>query len=207
MRSFRFAFGLAVVTFSLIAARAALAQPYSPYPAPTALEAHVESPLPSISVTISPIHLALPVVELAAELRLGRQFGIAAIVGAGSVDVLGERFAAYEAGGQLAWYMTGDFSRGFKLGVEALHARVEGEADGVRALGEGVSVGPFLGYKRIWRSGFTLDIEGGVAGYFLRGDADGGSSPAPASESRDGTTTVADVEIGPLLNVNLGWSF
>lgn len=202
MRSFRFALALAVTVFSWIVARAAFAQGVSPYPAPTVLEARVEEPLPSISVTISPIHLALPVVELAAELRLGRSFGIAAVGGAGSIEVYGERFNAYEIGGQVAWYMTGNFGRGLKLGVEALHARVEGDAEGVRALGEGVSVGPYLGYKRIWRSGFTFDIQGGVAGYFLRGEGDG-----VVSEDRDGTTTVADVELGPLLNINLGWSF
>lgn len=201
--AFALAFGLAVA-FALVPVLA-LAQP-SPYPAPTELTASASRPLPGLSVTISPVHLALPVVELATELRLGRSFGITAIAGGGTVEVLGERFRVYEVGGQVAWYLSGDFGGGFKLGLETLYAAVDGDAQGVRALGEGVSIGQFIGWKKVWSSGFTVDLQGGVAFYVARAEASESRTESPAV-AREGTTSVGDAEVGPLLNLNLGWSF
>src|SRR4051812_19944867 len=42
-------------------------------------------PLPSVAITISPIHLVLPVVELTGEVRAGEKIGIALVAGAGKI--------------------------------------------------------------------------------------------------------------------------
>lgn len=203
--AFASAFGLAVV-FVLVPVIAE-AQP-SPYPPPTSLTAVARKPVPHASVTISPIHLALPVFELAVELPLGRHFGATLIGGAGTIEMFGERFRAYEAGAQLAWYVTGDFGGGIKVGLESLYVAVEGgDGQGVQVLGEGFSTGTFLGWKKVWSSGFTLDLQGGVAIYTARADEAGTLSEAPESIARQNTATVGAAEVGPLLNLNLGWSF
>jgi hypothetical protein len=98
--------------------------------------------------------------------------------------------AAYEAGGQLRYYAPGDF-RGAWVGAEALYLHV---ADtNLAVTGEGLAVGPFVGYKITVDAGFTFDAQLGFEYLGIRAMTTGSS----ASESR----------FIPLLNLNIGWSF
>ncbi|MEJ7601253.1 MAG: hypothetical protein WKG01_25335 [Kofleriaceae bacterium] len=150
---------------------------------------------PRVSITVSPVHLVIPVGELTAELRAHDKLGIAAVVGIGSVSVdrFEDRVAVYEAGISARYYLTGSFRTGIQLGAEALylHAATKDDSMAVRAQGLGLS--PFAGYKWTGRSGLTLEGQLGVTYVAVRAD----SETAAAEDSR----------VGPMVNLNIGYGF
>ncbi|MEK6608476.1 MAG: hypothetical protein AABZ30_12520 [Myxococcota bacterium] len=150
----------------------------------------------TMSITISPIHLSLPVAEVTAEFRLADSIGVAAIGGFGSVG----GFSAYEVGGHFRWYPVGSFVHGMQLGAEVLYLGISDDdigESGVSGSGNGFAVGPFIGYKIATNVGFTFDAQLGVEKVFARAEASSGSASATA----EAETTI------PLLNLNVGWSF
>lgn len=146
--------------------------------------------LPGWSITVSPLHLTMPVVELMAELRARGSWSAAGILGGGVVSEDGTRHAVAEVGGQVRYYMVGDFDHGLNLGGELLHIAAETEMSSVNATG--TALGPFVGYKFAARFGATIDAQLGVAILAVDGDDD------------DDTDAAA---ILPLVNINAGWSF
>ena len=76
----------------------------------------------TIAVTISPVHLVLPVVELTGEYAVTPKIGVALIVGVGTITPSGsnDKFTAYEAGASFRYYALGTFRSGLQLGAEAL---------------------------------------------------------------------------------------
>ena len=159
--------------------------------------------LRSVSLTISPLHLILPLVELMGDFRVLDKLSIAAILGFGTVQLTGgfeeERATVFEAGTQIKFYAIGDFDHAMQLGLEALYIHVSAtlDASGVTGTGSGLAIGPFIGYKWIASFGLTIDVQLGaqLAGIF--------------AEASDGTTTEEEstTEFIPLLNLNFGWSF
>jgi hypothetical protein len=156
-----------------------------------------------ISLTISPLHLVLPVAEFTVEGRIVDSIGLAGILGLGSVtgeydDGTTETFFAYELGGQFRYYLLGDFDHGMQIGLEALFVGVDTEIESVQAIGNGLAVGPFIGYKIAIDAGFTFDAQLGIQYLAIKAEAsDASGTSATASEKR----------VIPLLNLNLGWSF
>jgi hypothetical protein len=67
--------------------------------------------------------------------------------------------------------------------------------DMVEVTGNGLAIGPFVGYKYTADIGFTFDAHLGAQ--YL----------AVAAESNDGTQTAEDSDVIPLVNLNAGWSF
>lgn len=143
------------------------------------------------------------------EVSIVRHFGVALIGGVGSVSaespdplIDGERFSAYEIGGQLVAYPPQDFS-GLQLGAELLWVHVSTENFAGRLVAAdagGFAVGPFIGYKLMLRAGFTAFVQGGFQYALLR---------AEASDSQGNRATDDESVFIPLLNLNLnlGWSF
>lgn len=174
-----------------------------------AQESSYDEPLPPselVTVSISPLHLFIPMLELQVELRLGELFGIAAIGGVGTLTVEtsdGDQlsFPAQEVGGQLVFYPTEAF-RNWQLGVEALLLRVEIDerigSDRVTGLGAGLSAGPFLGYKWISDVGFSVFVQGGFTVAVVKSEA---------TNDLGQSATVKENDLLLLLNVNVGWSF
>lgn len=166
----------------------------------------------SVAVMISPLHLILPVVEITTELRLHENAGVAIIGGIGSMDpyrfstpppgIETGRFTVWELGGQLAVYPIGHFDHGVQLGAEVLYVGAAGSAESktgsATGVGQGLSMGPFLGYKFTARAGFSLAIQGGVAYTTLRADV---------KDSSGNESSATGSGVGPLLNINLGWAF
>jgi hypothetical protein len=146
----------------------------------------------TLSLTFSPIHLALPVVELTAEIAATDQLGLAVILGGGAY----RGFGVIEAGAQARYYAVGDFDHGMQLGVEVLGVHVFSDnalGTGIAGFGTGVAAGPFIGYKFAADFGLTLDVQLGAAWAFIRADAGG--------------ATANDTDFLPILNLNAGWSF
>ena len=155
----------------------------------------------SFSLTISPIHLLLPILELTGELRLGTQAGLALIGGGGRVTVTAPnatsvRFTVYEMGGQLRYYVTGSFRRGMQVGAELLYVHVNGSLQDITGVASGLAIGPFFGWKTTTHAGFTFEVQGGVEVVTMGSqvnDSSGGSSSST-------------VDYIPLLNLGIGWS-
>lgn len=184
-------------------ARAAAPEPEIPPP-----PAKPEKPTRLASITLSPLHLILPMFELTAELSVVPHFGVAILGGIGSVAIEsndptidGERFQAYEVGGQLLGYPLEPF-QSLVVGAEVLWVHVSldediGTSTRLTGSGQGVAVGPLIGYKYMARSGFTMFVHGGVQYMVAQAEADDGG----------GVEEEEDERFIPLLNLNLGWSF
>jgi len=156
------------------------------------------------SLTISPVHLVLPIFELTGELRVVDHVGLALIGGYGSVTAESstrtEKFTAYELGGQAVWYPMKPF-HGLHLGAEFLWVKVKADdlnGGEVKGVGTGAAVGPLVGYKVLSDGGFTFVAQGGVQYIAVQ---------AEANDSSGNSSTADDSRWIPLLNLNLGWSF
>ena len=200
------------VSFLVMVGLAASAAVASAQPAPPPPEGYrLAVPAParperSLSLTISPLHLLLPLLEVTAEYRVGPRLGVAGVGGIGAITATTSaddsvRFFATEVGASVRYYVTGSFQRGVQVGAEALYLYLKIDESStsvdITGAGDGLSIGPFLGYKWIGRSGFTFDAQGGLAYAATRSSASDGTTSATASDNR----------LYPLLNVNVGWSF
>jgi hypothetical protein len=165
-----------------------------PPPLPPAVP-EVTHPRRVFSLTISPIHLFLPIVELTGEARVHDKVGVAVLGGAGrysdTQNGIKLSATAFEAGAQVRYYLLGDFRHGMQLGAEFLYLHLSDSQLAVS--GEGFAFGPFLGYKFVADVGFTFDTQLGFE-YV-------GARAATA------TTMASGGEFIPLLNLNVGWSF
>ena len=156
------------------------------------------------SLTISPVHLILPIVEFTGEYALSRDFGIAAIGGYGSIQVKNSaskdiKLPVLELGAQAAYYALGSFRHGMQVGGELLWIKVSPPKDeGVTVAANGVAVGPFLGYKFISSFGLTVFVQGGYEFLFAQAKATDATGKEIEASADGGL---------PLLNINLGWSF
>jgi hypothetical protein len=168
-----------------------------------------ENPTRYVSLTISPVHLALPVFEATLEVRPTEHLGIAAVGGLGDAPpvVVGQtllegsdRYAVREIGAQLLYYPFSNFD-GFVVGGELMSVRVSGtvtvNAQSYEVTGSALAFGPLLGGKWIHESGFTLFGHLGVQRLWLKAESAVSGQNVTASDSR----------WFPLVNLNAGWSF
>jgi hypothetical protein len=191
-------------------------EPSSASPGVPSTEAPVP-PVPTriISLTFSPLHLQYPVVELMAEVRLfaknGRAVSAAFIAGYGKLSQVVEMQSGLQKdtlhpksttlGGQLLYYPLGDF-RSLHIGGEVMIVKYLGleleKGQNITTLGDGVAVGPFLGYKYLDNTGFTASAQLGID-YMVRRLHE----PAAGTKLSSGTPS----HWFPIINVNVGWSF
>lgn len=179
---------IAVVSLTLFTASVAAADTDAPPASP--------SSRPSVAITISPVHLVIPMAEVTVEARVADRFGIAAIAGIGSFRdaVTDTRIALYEGGASARYYALGSFGKGLQVGAEAVYVFAATDNTDVEVRAAGLALSPFVGAKWTHSSGFTLEGQGGVSFMALRAKAETG-----AMSERSG--------IGPMLNLNLGYSF
>jgi hypothetical protein len=176
----------------------------SPARAETPVVAEASAAVPSLALTISPVHLysnddgvVKSMVELTGEVKLSPRLSVAVILGAGRIKAEEELFTPeisarmLQGGIQGRYYLLGDFRHGLQLGGEAMYHHLSDSSLSLTATGP--SVGAFAGYKFTARSGFTFDGQLGVQRLSAR--ADNGEEQAKLSE------------VAPLLNLNVGWSF
>jgi hypothetical protein len=159
-----------------------------------------------VSITISPVHLAVAIVEAMVEYRVDDKVGMAGILGGGQITVKADdgeemSFTVFEAGAQARYYVLGNFIHGMQVGVEVLYAYVSTKDEDldVSAVGKGLAVGPFVGYKIATNSGFTFDAQLGAQYMVVKASAEADSTGETASAS--------DSDVLTLLNLNIGWSF
>jgi hypothetical protein len=151
---------------------------------------------PTVAITISPVHLGVPMAEVTTEVRVADKLGIAAILGVGSFRDKATDMTVnlFEGGVSARYYVLGTFRKGLQLGAEALYLKADTDASNIDVKAAGLSLAPFVGYKWTHSTGFTFDGQLGAAFVVARAKAETGQM---AGDSR----------IGPLLNLNLGYSF
>jgi hypothetical protein len=146
----------------------------------------------SVSLTMSPLHLVLPIIEVTGEYRVNPKLGVAVILGGGKVTPKNSPSSSvYEVGASVRYYALGSFRKGIQIGAEVDYLHVS--ADGTDVKGAGIAAGPFVGAK--WVSSFGLTLDGQIGGQYLK---------AQASSS---TTTASASNAAFLLNLNIGYSF
>lgn len=159
---------------------------------------YAKKSLKKMSFTISPLHLVGPIVEVTGEFRMEDKVGVAGILGIGSIDGI----SVFEVGGQLNYYVVGDFNHGMQLGGELMYVSL---SDDVRTSNTSVSVAasglgfsPYIGYKVAANFGLTFNAQVGATMLIARGTAVDNNSGNRASASGTGS--------GLMLNLNIGWS-
>lgn len=163
-------------------------------PSDTVPTAPASRPDPSVAITISPLHLIIPMAEVTAEVRLAPKFGLALIGGVGMIrdELTNDRIQLFEGGASARYYVTGSFRTGLQVGAEALYVHASTEDMSVDIKARGLGLSPFVGYKWTHRSGFTLEGQIGASAMFLR--------------AKSPTATAEDKRVAPMLNLNAGWS-
>jgi hypothetical protein len=145
-------------------------------------------------------------VEVTGEGRLASKFGLAGVVGVGSIEgdlpdpsgnVRTEIFSVWEIGASARYYLLGDFDHGMQLGAEVLYVNVDVEGENVSGTGAGTALGPFIGYKVSADFGLTFDSQLGFQFVVGRVEAESGGAMAEGEANA----------VVPLLNLNLGWAF
>ena len=153
-----------------------------------------------ISLTFSPYHVLIPMGELQLEIPLSqsRKSGLAIVGGYGSanveIDGIDTPATIYDIGSSIRYYLFGDYSMGFQVGVEAMWTGISEEDSDVRFNAQGFTIGPFVGFKVVLPIGFTVDTQIGAAYITARGEL---NNPAEAERT----------DFIPLFNLNVGWTF
>lgn len=145
------------------------------------------------AVTISPVHLSLPVLEATVEGALAEKLSAAVIAGGGRSG----GSPVWEAGGQGRWFFRGGFGSNLHLAAEALYIGSRASSEDVTASASSLSVGPLLGAKWTADVGFVAELQAGPAYNFLSATGSGYGT----------TTTESSSGLYPNVNINLGWSF
>lgn len=160
--------------------------------------------LPRVTVMWAPLRTIIPLLEFTFEYRVMPKLGISLTLGAGTrtLETAGTEVSGreIEVGGQVRYYVLGDFRHGMQLGVEALEEYVKFDdlPAGVGAAAGGFTVGPFLGYKVATGLGFTFEAQLGARYVVIEPEAQGGVGSPGFSEEEKWL---------PLLHLNIGWSF
>jgi hypothetical protein len=158
------------------------------------LHATAKRPDPTIAITVSPLHLVVPMAEVTAELRVAPRLGISVIGGIGRFhdQDTNEKIDLLEGGASIRYYVLGSFRTGLQVGGEVVYVHASTDDMSVDIKARGVGLAPFLGYKWTHGSGFTLEAQLGATYMAARADS--------------ATQTAKESKVGPMLNLNVGWS-
>jgi hypothetical protein len=178
---------LAMVVALVGNARAQQPPTEAPPPAP------VDDPQ-KVSISWSPVHLVLPVVEIEGEFSPAPHIGVGVILGAGRVSNADDTVTAtaIEGGAQFNYYFMHKFS-GLHAGAEVVYLHAGDVEQDATLSGAGISAGPYAGYKVLTSFGFTFVAQLGVQVVYI---------------SAENTVDMkSETKFSPLLNLNVGWSF
>ena len=157
-----------------------------------------------MTLSINPLLLAHPdgpFYQASAEFKASDEWGAAFLGGYGAMATEEDvAYEMYEVGGQFDYYALGDFDHGLQLGGQLVYRGADGDV-APELTSSGVRVGPFVGYKIITELGFTFNGQVGVQ-YNSAQDR-----PSAERESIMAKVTNTEEAWGPLVRLNVGWSF
>lgn len=146
-----------------------------------------------VSILLSPLELASPVVRLVGEWKVARTHGIGPDVAVGSID----QVFVFSIGAQYAWYMIGDFEHGVQLGASLRYLQSNDESNGISSVGRGVAIGPIIGYKYVAPFRLTVGLNGGIMLMSIN---------ANASDTFGGKATASGSGAVPTAALWFGWT-
>ncbi len=149
------------------------------------VHAEEEPDYSQLTVTANATYMLVGMLQLNAEWAATSNWSLALRGGIGESDLSGEDLTIMEFGAQTSYYVTGHASRGTQLGFDARVVSYEGDGM-LMGIGDGVAVGPYVGYKHTFGRGFTLGAQLG-AQIALAGKSDG--------------------RVFPYLSLSAGWAF
>ncbi len=177
------------------------------------------------SLTLAPFRTSWPAVHLRYEARLRPKLGLDLAAGMGQWRPMAVRVASNltdvdipeislkEAEVALSTYPAGHFDRGMQLGVTVRHQWAStaaattsmGAIAAAQATATVFTVGPHIGLKRIWNSGFTLQARVGAGYAMANADVEAVAMFGPML----GTEQLGGSYGGPIVfgSAGLGWSF
>lgn len=147
----------------------------------------------STAVTLSPIHLTLPVLEVSVERSLAEKLTASVIAGGGKSS----GSPLWELGAQGRYLLLGDFGTNLHLAAEVLYIGSRATIGTATATATAGSFGPLVGGKWTADVGFTAELQAGV-GYNI--------ISATGSDANT-TQTAREAGLYTNININLGWSF
>ena len=151
------------------------------------------------SLTISPIHMLMPVFEASYEMHFNEEVSMSFITGFGQFSDETSTTNVSEIGMQMRYYINPTYE-GLHAGFEALYVSASGGDGGsVEVAGAGLAIGPLVGWKFVLDSGLTFDLQGGYQFVVVAAEGEDTETGATASDSDEGGI--------PLVNINVGWSF
>ena len=159
----------------------------------------------SLSLTFAPILLLgkeARVLEVTGEARLTDTVGVGLMLAAGKITeqvvplLPKESATVLEAGLSARYYLVGDFRHGMQLGAETVYLRTSGDV--IRVNGDGLNLGPFVGYKYTAGFGLTLEVQLGYAVKIASRSNDVKGVRVPKSD---------DEKRRVFMHANVGWSF
>lgn len=153
-----------------------------------------------VAVTWLPLQALVPLWSFSVEVAIVDRVSFSVFGGAGNTQVYvgqndKERHFAWQVGGLLSYYVSGDFDHGgIHVGAAGQLTRVAGsEQLASSALRPGFLVGPLLGFKWVLKGGFTLDSQLGIG--FVAAETSGSKPNDP------------DQKTALLGNFGVGWTF
>lgn len=138
--------------------------------------AHADEPYDRVTASIDVPLLLVPVVALEAEVAIAERWSVGVRGGAGQFEAFGTTSTLAQGGVHGAYHPLGSVRRGLQLGLGARAVSTEGDAM-LLGLDDGLAVGAFVGYRRVFGSGVTLAGRLG-AEVPLVGEADGRVLPS-----------------------------
>lgn len=147
--------------------------------------ASAEKPVRDLTVTLAPLNFITLTVEVAAEVRLPRNFSMAGVYALRLDDA-----RAVDVGVQGRYYVVGGFEHGVSLLTEVRYQRSEVQT---------FLSGFYVGYKIAFDVGFTFDTALGIWTEV--------SQEELILETPDSGPRGVDFYAKPFLKLNVGWTF
>ena len=157
-----------------------------------------------MTLSVNPVLLAHPdgpVYQFTGEFKGHEDWGFGVLGGYGAMATEQDlSYSLFEVGGQFNYYALGNFNHGLQLGAQMLYRGVDGDVSSELS-SSGVRVGPYVGYKIITNLGFTFNGQVGVQYNSAQDRA------SAERESIMAKVTGTEEAWGPLVRLNVGWSF
>lgn len=166
-----------------------------------ALASDAAEPENNFSITISPLHLLVPIVLVNGEFKANNNFGVSLMLGAGTLGLAGSSasYSVRQYGFQVNFYPDSNFNEGLQYGLEVFRADIELiSSSSIKASGNVFALGPYVGYKAAFDGDFILVTQ---FGYQVA------SVTATARDNNGNLASVGAGGGGLLLNLNVGFNF
>ena len=153
------------------------------------------------AISISPIHLMLPVVLINYSYGVTDKIAVSPSIGYGKVPISegsSDKFDVWDLRLGVEYYFYGSAIAGFFAGPRFEYVYVSGTtSENVVGTGAGGSLQALIGYHWVWNPGIFLDIKLGGGYMIVKAEAEDSTTKATAEEKN----------FHAVIDLNIGWAF